>query len=143
MHTDRLIGNPRAYILFADKIRSFYDNEAKSLEAMQLKTSHARLLHFLLDFEGLSQKDICVFFHLRPSTMSELLTEAEKDGYIERKVNPENKRMVSIYLTPKGRETANRIYSLFESYCRHCMDSFTKGEQALFEELLIRFVNAE
>lgn len=143
MHADNPIGNPRAYILFADKIRSFYDIEAANLEAMQLKTSHARILHFLSDFEGLSQKDACVFFNLRPSTMSELLSEVEKDGYIVREVNPNSRRTTSIHLTQKGKEAAQMIYSLFESYCLRCMEHFTAGEKALFEELLTRFGNTE
>lgn len=134
-----LVINPRVYIRFADKVRSFYDAEAERLAQMNLRPAQARILHFIADFEGLSQLEVCRFFHLQPSTISDLLSGLEEDGYISRSANPQNKRMIRIHLTSKGKDATDRICGLFESFCDTCLGGFTAQEVATLEDLLLRF----
>ncbi|NMM55289.1 MarR family winged helix-turn-helix transcriptional regulator [Paenibacillus aquistagni] len=131
--------NPRAYISFSDQIKQFYQDEMSKLAAVELKPSQARMLHFLADFEGLHQREACEIFGVGASTMSEMLTGMEKEGYIWREVNPQNKRMIFIRLTDKGREAAERIRALFDDYCLSFMEHFTADEIREFERLLLKF----
>lgn len=131
--------NPRAYISFSDQIKQFYHDEMSKLAEFHLKPSQARLLHFLSDYEGLHQQEASHIFGVSSSTMSEMLTGMEKDGYIWREVNQQNKRMVFIRLTNKGREAASHIRALFDEYCLTFMEHFTDEEIHQFERLLIKF----
>jgi DNA-binding MarR family transcriptional regulator len=139
MRQEKAFQNPHLFIVFADKIRKFYESESANLEKIALKPAKARILHFLADFEGLSQQDVGDFFNLRPSSVSGLLSGVEAEGYIVRRTNPQNRRMVQIHLTPKGQKTAQAIYNFFEDYCRRIMENFTQEEIREFERLLIKF----
>lgn len=120
--------NPRAYIVFSNQIKQFYHDEMVKLAQLHIKPSQARLLHFLSDYEGLNQQEASHIFGLSSSTMSEQLTGMEKEGYIWREVNQENKRMTFIRLTDKGQEAAAHIRELFDEYCLKLMKDFTIEE---------------
>lgn len=134
-----VVGNLQAYIKFSDTIRAFYDAKHEDIEKMGLKTTHARMIHFILDFQGLSQQELCEVFSLSPSTMSETLTEMERLDLIKRERNEQNRRMVSVGLTKNGNRIALTIYDLFEDYCNTFLTSFTQDEVAEFERLLTKF----
>lgn len=131
--------NPRAYIQFSDQIKQFYHDETVKLAELHLKPSQARLMHFLSDYEGLNQQEASLIFGVSSSTMSEQLTGMEKQGYIWREVNPDNKRMTFIRLTDKGSEAAAHIRSLFDEYCLRLMKDFTDEEIHELERLLAKF----
>ncbi len=117
--------DPRLFIAFSDLIKEFYSRESSELAKLELKPSQARILHFLSDFVGLNQQELADVFGLKPSTMSELLSGLENVGYIQREVNPENKRMTFIVLSAKGRDCGKKIYQLFEEYCLELMKDFS------------------
>lgn len=129
----------RLYISFSDQIKLFYQEERKKLSGLSLKTSQARLLHFLSDYDGLNQQEACNAYGIGSSTMSELLTSLEQESLIYREINQENKRMTFIHLTDKGEQTAKEIHRLFDEYCLKYMEEFSDEEIMLFENLLSRF----
>lgn len=56
----------------------------------------------LWEHEVLSFKDISDTLHLKTGTLSPLLQRLEKDGWIKRKHNKHDDRMVEVYLAEKG-----------------------------------------
>ena len=58
---------------------------------------------------GIRQKDIAKEIHVSPSTLSELITKLEDDNYVERKVDPDDKRATLITLTEKGQARAYEV----------------------------------
>ena len=67
-----------------------------------------RILVHLLDNgdAGMHQKELAELMHVNPSSMSELIDKLEADRYIERTVDPEDKRATLITLTEKGKARA-------------------------------------
>lgn len=58
-----------------------------------------------------------------PSATSELLDGLEKDGYLTRTQDAEDRRQVLVTLSPKGRKLADRVRSEFRGRWRsHCAD---------------------
>lgn len=55
---------------------------------------------------GLRQKQLTEMMRINPSTMSEFIGHLESDGYVERNVDPSDKRATLITLTEKGRARA-------------------------------------
>ena len=71
-----------------------------------------RILALLLEQEtapagtGLRQKDLTEAMQINASTMSEFIGHLESDGYVERMVDPSDRRAALITLTEKGRVRA-------------------------------------
>lgn len=128
-----------AYLMFSDIVRLFYMNSIKELEKLDLKASDAQFIHFLSDFQGSSQKELCDIYGLSPSRMSEMISSLENRGLINRKINPENRRIFQITLTSEGIKKVQEIRELFEDYCKNCLRNFTQEEVTNLETLLLRF----
>ena len=72
-----------------------------------------RVLGVLIDHEaGLRQKHIAEEIGVNPSSMSEFIDRLENDGYVERTVDPSDRRATLIVLTEKGKA---RAYELEDS----------------------------
>ena len=69
-----------------------------------------RILGIVLEHEdGIRQKDIAEQMHIGPSALSEMITKLEIAGYLERKVDPSDKRATLITLTEVGTARAYEL----------------------------------
>lgn len=62
------------------------------------------ILTFLAINDGLTQRDIVNATHLRPPTVSVIITKMEEEGLAERKHDTDDMRVVRVYLTDEGRK---------------------------------------
>ncbi len=83
-----------------------------------------RVLENLLSYEnGARQKELAESMHINPSSISELIDKLHSDGYIERTIDPDDKRATRVILTELGKarayelldERSERIQPLFSS----------------------------
>ena len=69
-----------------------------------------RLLSILLNYEdGVRQKALGEEMRINPSSVSELISKLEFEGYVVRTVDPEDKRATLITLTEVGRARAYEL----------------------------------
>jgi DNA-binding MarR family transcriptional regulator len=88
------------------KIYRTYSVELLSLLQIRgftdLRPSFLEVLLFICEHNGPSIKEVGVGCGLKKQTMTSHLNELEKRGYIERKLNLEDKREQNIFLTEYG-----------------------------------------
>jgi DNA-binding MarR family transcriptional regulator len=68
--------------------------------------------HTLLELSGepgLSQNGLAARLRLEKSSVSRVVTTLEKRGWVVRKRNPQDTRIVQVYLTDAGREAAAQL----------------------------------
>lgn len=63
-----------------------------------------RLMNMLKENGELSQKEIAEKLDIRPQSLSELLVKMESDGFISRRQDKDDKRVIVVALTEKGEE---------------------------------------
>jgi DNA-binding MarR family transcriptional regulator len=69
-----------------------------------------RLLRVLASFEGgAKQKELIEEMKVNPSSMSEMISKLEHDGYVKRTVDPADKRATLITLTELGEARAAEL----------------------------------
>lgn len=91
-----------------------------------------RLLHVLRSFrekgESPSQKELADRLHLSPATVATSLKSLERNGYVEREMDPADCRRNRIALTDKAMEAMERADHVFFSVDRDMLDGFRKEE---------------
>ena len=65
------------------------------------------VLRILAENDGLSQMELAEKLDIRPSSLGELVAKLEESGHVERRPNENDKRVMNVYLTEKGREAVN------------------------------------
>lgn len=63
-----------------------------------------RLMNMLKENGELSQREIAEKLDIRPQSLSELLVKMESDGFISRRQDKDDKRVIVVALTEKGEE---------------------------------------
>ena len=62
------------------------------------------VLSNLAAYDGINQLELVKATHLRPPTVSVILRRMETEELVIRKTDPDDRRAVRVYLTPKGKE---------------------------------------
>ncbi|HCC01052.1 MAG TPA: hypothetical protein DEP42_07575 [Ruminococcaceae bacterium] len=64
----------------------------------------ALVLRILSQDDGLPQMMLAEKLDIRPSSLGELVSKLETNGFVERRKNQADKRVYNVFLTVKGRE---------------------------------------
>lgn len=62
-----------------------------------------RVLALLKQKDGISTKDMATIMGIRVSSLNEVLGKMEKEGYVERTTSPDDRRVMLVWLTDKGK----------------------------------------
>lgn len=101
-----------------------------------------RVLDLLQKKDGISTKEMASIMGIRVSSLNEVLSKMEKDAYIERTPSPDDRRVMLVWLTEKGRAielpNQNLPKVLFESF-----DLGTQNQLAMYFEQMISNLKKE
>ena len=91
-----------------------------------------RLLACAAENPGVSSRELCEFLDLRPSSLSEMLSRAEADGFLTRAVDEADRRIQRITLSEKGRKAVAGMEDARDQDARKKTACFTEEEKAQF-----------
>lgn len=106
------------------------------LERLDLHPGQPPLLFTLYKNDGLSQREIADKIHIKPSTITVMLTRMEKAGLITRKQDEFDQRISRVYLTEKGIEMCEELKKIMPVLNEQCFGNFTEEEKETFKYLL-------
>ena len=82
---------------------------AERLTILELSPPDAGILRLLRMSAGISQQTLSARLQIHPSRLVAILDNLEKRNLIERKPNPDDRRLYSLHLTKDGIEALERI----------------------------------
>ncbi len=104
------------------------------------KIGQGRLLAFLLEKDGISQKELSGLLKIAPASVSELINKLERGAYIEKKQNESDKRITNIFLTEGGRFFAQKMDEGRLKVAKNVFSGLSEEEQtqllALIQKLM-------
>ncbi|MDZ5711837.1 MarR family winged helix-turn-helix transcriptional regulator [Jeotgalibacillus haloalkalitolerans] len=92
-----------------DETSRLLTEDLEPLSQFNLTPQQENYLMFCVKYAPLTARELVHEFQVSKSAVSQVIARLEKDRFIEREQNPENKRETLIYLGPKGRMFARRI----------------------------------
>ncbi len=91
----------------------------------------------LLDEEGtLSQNKLAEQLEIRPQSVSELLVKLEKDGFIVRTQNEQDKREILVSLSDEGKKRADEVKKMQQKQAAEFLAPLSEEEKRTLFELL-------
>lgn len=95
-------------------------------------------LNFLKNSPGFmaTQKEICTFLNLNPSTVTGIMNRLEKKGYIARLPKKDDKRKTSIILTSKSSELLNKIPPLMHERLSDNLETISPSDAQKINDAL-------
>ena len=89
-------------------------------------------LLFLWEEEGITQSELCRLIQVEQPTMANTLKRMERDGLIERKPDPEDKRRSRIFLTERAKSLHDPVIGCAKEVNKIAMEGLSKQEKKIF-----------
>ena len=88
--------------------------------------------------DGMPQRDLSRSMHISPASVTNMLQRMERDGWIERKRDETDQRVVRVYLTVKAKETRIQAKRVFQEMEDALNSIYTSEEQSTLKRLLTK-----
>ena len=107
-------------------------NHPEHHRPMPFPPALGRMLSCVAENPGVSSRDLCEYLDVRPSSLSEILTRAENDGWITRTASEEDRRIQRVNLSDKGKSFIAAMREAEEKDAARKTSCLTDEEKAQF-----------
>src|SRR3984893_18408870 len=116
---------------------------AERLTALQLSPPDAGILRLLRMAAGISQQELSAKLQIHPSRLVAILDNLEQRKLVERKPNPQDRRLYSLHLTKDGSEILERIGKVAREHQDALLSTLSGEERAKLTKYLQRIADAQ
>ncbi len=116
---------------------------AERLGVLELTPADAGILRMLRIQAGLSQQELAARLQIHPSRLVAILDNLEKRGFVERRANPDDRRLYSLHLTPAGGKILEKIGSVARQHQEALLSSLNAEERNTLATLLLRIADQQ
>ena len=125
----------RFITLIARCSQIYFDRE---LVPLKISSGQVRILRALAAEDGISQEQIRLASHLDKAAITRAVRPLLSAGYVERMVNPDDKRAYQLFLTAKGRKIMPGLNRAIRAWSDILSAGFSEEEICLLDDLLAR-----
>lgn len=110
----------------------------EQLKDTGLTLGQPKVLDFLKDHDGASQKEIAAGCLIEAGSLTSILNRMEEKGLIERKMLNGNRRTFHIFMTEKGKENQKKVEQAFQKIEETAKEGISREELGQFMEIYHR-----
>ncbi|RKD20876.1 transcriptional regulator, MarR family [Caminicella sporogenes DSM 14501] len=108
----------------------------RELKTYNIGSGQFIFLVLLFKKDGINQEDISKIINIDKGTTARALKKLEKEGYIKRQIDPDDKRAYKVYITEKALSIKSKIFNVLKKWTDILSSDFTEEEKELALKLL-------
>ncbi|MGN9055325.1 MarR family winged helix-turn-helix transcriptional regulator [Bariatricus sp. HCP28S3_A7] len=108
------------------------------IEPLKIKPGQAGILLFLRKAGPLSQREIADHIGVKPPSVTVAIQKLEKLGYVERRPDTKDQRIVNIQITDKGMECTEKLMLFVEQADAVLFKNMSVEEKLLLRRLMLQ-----
>ncbi len=116
---------------------------AERLQVLELTPPDVGILRLLRAAAGPSQQELAAKLQIHPSRLVAVLDNLEKRGLVERRANPDDRRLYSLFLTKEGGELLERIGKVAREHQDALLAALNREERSELTILLLRIADQQ
>ena len=97
-----------------------------------LTLGQPKVLDYLKEHNGASQKEIAAGCHIEAASLTSVLSRIEENGMIERRMLNGNRRSLYVFLTDMGKELQKAVEREFDSIEKTAFEGISEEERKAF-----------
>ena len=110
----------------------------EQLKNTGLTLGQPKVLDYLKDHDGVSQKEIAAGCLIEAGSLTSILNRMEEKDLIERKMLNGNRRTFHIFMTESGKKNQKLVEEAFKKIEKTALNGISEEEQKLFMEIFCR-----
>lgn len=96
------------------------------------------LLTYLSRYEGVSQTKLAEYMDLAPMTLTRQIDKLEREGLLDRRQDPQDRRTNLIFLTEKSQPLMNHMHEIAVEAKEAALKNFNEDEREILRDYLVR-----
>lgn len=106
----------------------------------ELNRMQSGILFVLHREKSISQKELAKRMNVTPPSITSTIKKMEKDGYIARKVDEKDQRVMRLTMTEKGESCVDYVIQTAEKMDELVFEGMSAEEKMLFRRLLMQII---
>lgn len=111
-------------------------NYSESLRELNLYVGQDKLLYHLWLEDGVTQMQLCEHLKCEPPTVTNMVKSLEQNGFIYRKRDVQDARIMRIYLTDKGKALENPVDIKWREQQGKLLQSISTEDRLILRQLM-------
>lgn len=116
--------------------RNFHVYISHQLEEYQLGSGQIHLLMILYNHENINQETLAEYLHIDKATVARAIKKLEKEGYVIRKKDENDRRNYHLFLTEKAKKLRPKILSILHQWTQQLLNGINQKDQDHLFKLL-------
>ncbi len=129
-----------ALLLAASRLMAAFYAGSVAQTGLRISPSGLGVLRVLLDGDGLKSSDVATRGWSSPGTVTTVVDTLVRDGYVERRSDADDRRVVRLFVTEKGRRIGADYDSLAGPYWRDAFDFVSPADEPVIRRFFIDMI---
>lgn len=125
-------------ILMNQVLRLYFQRSTDLFHCHEIHSGQGGLLMALSNNNGVSQKELAERLRVRPPSITAMIKKLVTMGYITKKQDEKDQRVVRIYITEQGEEIAAHMRKMMEQLATEAFAGMSGEEIMLLRRLLLQ-----
>ena len=110
-------------------------------ERLNQKLIPVPLMAYVLEHPGCTQGEIAAWIYISAASVATSCKRLEKEGLLERRVDPVNRRKNQLYVTAEGEELTREKRAMLERVNDRAFEGVDEGDREVFSRVLDRMLD--
>ena len=131
----------QALILSATKLMGAYAQDSVRASGLKLSLAGLGVLRILMSEDGLKASEVADRAWSSPGTLTSVVNTLARDGFVERRPDEADRRVVRLYVTAKGRAVITYYVSQAAAHWRKAFDFVDRDDEAVVRRFFIQMID--
>jgi len=131
----------QALMLSATKLMGAYGQESVRAAGLKLSLAGLGVLRILVSEDGLKASEVADRAWSSPGTLTSVVNTLVRDGFVERRADQTDRRVVRLYITDQGRAVITYYVAQAAASWRKAFDFVDSDDEAVVRRFFIQMIN--
>jgi DNA-binding MarR family transcriptional regulator len=131
----------QALILSATKLMGAYAQESVRASGLKLSMAGLGVLRILMGEDGLKASEVADRAWSSPGTLTSVVNTLVRDGFVERRPDEADRRVVRLFITDAGRAVITYYVSQAAATWRKAFDFVDRDDEAVVRRFFIQMID--
>jgi DNA-binding MarR family transcriptional regulator len=131
----------QALMLSATKLMGAYGQDSVRAAGLKLSLAGLGVLRILISADGLKASEVADRAWSSPGTLTSVVNTLVRDGFVERRADTADRRVVRLYITDEGRAVITHYVSRAAAWWGKAFDFVGSDEEAVVRRFFVRMID--
>jgi DNA-binding MarR family transcriptional regulator len=131
----------QALMMTAMKLMGAFGQNTVHTAGLRISLAGLGVLRVLMDTDGLKSSEVAARGWSSPGTVTAVVNTLARDGFVERRPDPQDRRVVRLYITDQGRAVCAYYVSQATARWRKAFDFVDQEDEAVVRKFFAQMIS--